>query len=82
MAKTEVDGRYQVSKMINGKRKYFHGYHQEAAIVNIDAYVESTIAQCANYDNTILRLRDGCEYGSDLRGYDFTKYPLLLPIYY
>ena len=52
MAKKRVDGRYQVSKMINGKRKYFYGTTKKAAIAEREAYVES-LAQCANYDNTI-----------------------------
>lgn len=60
MAKKRVDGRYQVSKMINGKRKYFYGTTKKAAIAERDAYVES-LAQCANYDNTIT-IERWCEY--------------------
>ncbi len=52
MTKKRTDGRYQVSKMINGKRKYFYGTTKKAAIAERDAYIES-LAQCANYDNTI-----------------------------
>lgn len=32
MAKKRSDGRYQISKMINGKRKYFYGTTKKAAI--------------------------------------------------
>lgn len=60
MAKKRVDGRYQVSKMINGKRKYFYGTTKKTAIAERDAYVES-LAQCANYDNTIT-IERWCEY--------------------
>lgn len=60
MAKKRDDGRYQVSKMINGKRKYFYGTTKKAAIAERDAYVES-LAQCANYDNTIT-IERWCEY--------------------
>ena len=60
MAKKRVDGRYQVSKMINGKRKYFYGTTKKAAIAERDAYVES-LAQCANYDNTIT-IERWCDY--------------------
>ena len=46
--------------MINGKRKYFYGTTKKAAIAERDAYVES-LAQCANYDNTIT-IERWCEY--------------------
>lgn len=39
MAKKRADGRYQVSKMINGKRKYFYSTTKKAAIAERDAYV-------------------------------------------
>ena len=32
MAKKRADGRYQVSKTINGKRKFFYGTTRKAAI--------------------------------------------------
>lgn len=41
MAKKRTDGRYQVSKMINGKRKYFYGTTKKAAIAERDASVGS-----------------------------------------
>ena len=52
MAKKRTDGRYQVSKMINGKRKYFYGTTKKAAIEAMEKYVNTNQA-CANFDDTI-----------------------------
>ena len=52
MAKKRSDGRYQVSKMINGKRKYFYGSTKKAATEAMEKYVNANQA-CANFDYTI-----------------------------
>lgn len=52
MPKKRTDGRYQVSKMINGKRKYFYGTTKKAAIEAMEKYVNTNQA-CANFDDTI-----------------------------
>ena len=52
MAKKRSDGRYQVSKMISGKRKYFYGTTRKAAIEAMEKYV-NTNQSCANFDDTI-----------------------------
>ena len=84
MAKKRTDGRYQVSKMINGKREYFYGTTKKAAIAERDAYVE-TLAQCANYDSTIT-IERWCEYWIRLKTdtvsqntFDILILPFLLP---
>ena len=52
MAKKRADGRYQVSKMINGKRKYFYGSTKKAATEAMERYVNAN-QSCANFDDTI-----------------------------
>ena len=52
MAKKRTDGRYQVSKMINGKRKYFYGSTKKAATEATEKYVNAN-QSCANFDATI-----------------------------
>ena len=52
MAKKRSDGRYQVSKVINGKRKYFYGSTRKAATEAMEKYVNAN-QSCANFDDTI-----------------------------
>lgn len=52
MAKKRADGRYQVSKTINGKRKFFYGTTRKAAIEAMEKYI-NTNQSCANFDDTI-----------------------------
>ena len=50
--KKRADSRYQVSKMINGKRKYFYGSIKKAATEAMEKYVNAN-QSCANFDGTI-----------------------------
>ena len=52
MAKKRSDGRYQVSKVINGKRKYFYGSTRKAATEAMEKYVNAN-QSCANFNDTI-----------------------------
>ena len=52
MAKKRSDGRYQVSKVINGRRKYFYGSTKKAAIESMEKYINAN-QSCANFDATI-----------------------------
>ena len=53
MAKKRTDGRYQVSKMINGKREYFYGTTKKGAIEAMEKYVNTNQA-CANFDKPMM----------------------------
>ena len=41
MAKKRPDGRYQVSKTIIGKRKFFYGTTRKAAIEAMEKYINT-----------------------------------------
>lgn len=47
MAKKRANGRYQVSKTINGRRKFFYGTTRKVAIEAMEKYINST-QSCAN----------------------------------
>lgn len=52
MSKKRADGRYQVSKTINGKRKFFYGTTKKAATEKMAAYINE-VSFAPNYDDAI-----------------------------
>ncbi len=52
MLKKREDGRYAVTAVINGKRKYFYGSTQKKAIEQKEAYLKKVV-NASNFDGTI-----------------------------
>lgn len=52
MAKKRADGRYAVTKRINGKKYFFYGSTRKAAMEEMEKFTKQ-VANCTNYDGTI-----------------------------